>query len=155
LKEPTVANVYTCGTFDLFHPGHIAFLKRCSRLAGPDGTLTVGLNTDQFVMSYKQRLPVMQFDERWSMLKECRYVTKIMRNIGGADLRPSISSCRPGIDIIAVGSDWACKDYFSQTGLTDCWLESNNIILVYLPYTAGISTSQLRERILANEGRLV
>jgi len=146
-----VAHVYTCGTFDLFHPGHISFLKRCSRLAGAGGTLTVGLNTDQFVFWYKKQRPVMRFDERWEMLKECQYVTKVIRNVAGADLRPSIAACSPRIDTIAVGSDWACKDYFAQTGLSDTWLDGNNILLVYLPYTQGISTSTLRERILADE----
>lgn len=145
-----MAHVYTCGTFDLFHPGHISFLKRCARLAA-GGPVTVGLNTDQFVLSYKKRRPVMHFDERFAMLSECKYVNNIMRNISGADLRPSINACKPAVDIIAVGSDWACKDYFAQTGLSDTWLEGNNILLVYVPYTPSVSTSQLRERILSDE----
>ena len=37
--------VYTGGTFDLFHRGHLEFLKSISQI----GDVVVSLNTDEFV----------------------------------------------------------------------------------------------------------
>ena len=38
--------LYTGGTFDLFHSGHVNFLSRCKLLADE---VVVSLNTDQFI----------------------------------------------------------------------------------------------------------
>ena len=48
--------VYTGGTFDLFHSGHVQFLRRCADL----GRVVVSLNTDEFVKSYKPYPPHLQ-----------------------------------------------------------------------------------------------
>jgi glycerol-3-phosphate cytidylyltransferase len=44
-----MAVVYTGGTFDLFHSGHVNLLRRCSEI----GTVVVSLNTDEFIEKYK------------------------------------------------------------------------------------------------------
>jgi cytidyltransferase-like protein len=49
--------VYTGGTFDLFHAGHVKFLKRCQEIAGIAGGVTVSLNTDEFIYEYKKVKP--------------------------------------------------------------------------------------------------
>ena len=51
--------VYTGGTFDLLHSGHIRFLKACRRLVGADGEVVVSLNTDAFIEAYKGKPPVI------------------------------------------------------------------------------------------------
>lgn len=135
--------IYTGGTFDLFHYGHVNFLKQCSRLASK---VVVSLNTDEFIQDYKGKLPIMTYKEREISLKECKYVTEVIPNIGGKDSKPTILKVKP--DIIAIGDDWAKKDYYSQMGFTQNWLDKNNIILLYLAYTQGISTSEIKKRIL-------
>ena len=47
--------VYTGGTFDLLHAGHVKFLRRCAEF----GRVVVALNTDEFVEQYKGRKPIM------------------------------------------------------------------------------------------------
>src|SRR5438105_3578943 len=53
--------VYTGGTFDLIHTGHLYLLRQCRSLAGPAGVVVVSLNTDEFVLEYKQRAPIQPY----------------------------------------------------------------------------------------------
>ena len=137
--------VYTGGTFDLFHSGHLRFLKACRRLAGDDGRVVVALNTDAFIQAYKGSSPIMSFDERKAVLLGCRYVDQVIANIGGADSKPSIEQVMP--DYVVIGDDWARKDYYAQMQFTRAWLDALEIQLVYVPYTPGISTTELKQRI--------
>ena len=132
--------VYTGGTFDLFHAGHVNFLKRCSEI----GSVTVGLNTDEFIYLYKGKYPWMSYSERRAVLEACRWVDEVVPNKWGKDSRPTILDVQP--DIVAIGSDWARKDYYKQMMFDQDWLDENNIMLLYIPYTSGISTTELKER---------
>ena len=133
--------LYTGGTFDLFHYGHVNFLKQCSLLCDK---IIVGLNTDQFVTEYKSK-PVINYEERRLYLLSCKYVFDVVPNTFGKDSKPTILSIKP--NIIAIGDDWAKKDYYKQMDFTQDWLEENNIVLVYIPYTKGISSSEIKNRI--------
>lgn len=133
--------VYTGGTFDLFHSGHVAFLKRCAEV----GSVTVSLNTDEFIAAYKGRPPVMSFAERKAVLLGCKYVDSVVANVGGADSRIAIELAQP--DIIIIGSDWARRDYYAQMQFDQDWLDERGIGLAYIPYTQGISTTELKKRI--------
>lgn len=133
--------VYTGGTFDLFHSGHVAFLKRCAEV----GSVTVSLNTDEFIAAYKGKPPVMSFAERKAVLLGCKYVDSVVANVGGADSRIAIELAQP--DIIIIGSDWARRDYYAQMQFDQDWLDERGIGLAYIPYTQGISTTELKKRI--------
>jgi glycerol-3-phosphate cytidylyltransferase len=135
--------LYTGGTFDIFHYGHVNFLRQCSKLAD---TLIVSLNTDEFIKSYKGCAPIMNYTEREKSLRSCPYVTDVIPNIGGSDSKPAILSVNP--NIIAIGDDWAKRDYYAQMHFTQHWLDENDILLVYLAYTSGISTSEIKRRVL-------
>jgi len=52
-------------------------------------------------------------------------------------------------DIIAIGTDWAHKDYFAQMQFDVDWLEAHGIGLLYLPYTLGISSTEVKKRLRA------
>lgn len=137
--------VYTGGTFDLVHSGHIRLLRACRRIAGQDGRVIVALNTDAFIEAYKGKPPVMSFDERKEVLKALKYVDDVIPNYAGADSKPAITKVNP--DFIVIGTDWANRDYYAQMQFTQGWLDSRGIQLVYAPYTDGISTTDLKSRI--------
>lgn len=134
--------LYTGGTFDLFHYGHTNFLRQCSKLADK---IIVSLNTDEFIQEYKGKTPIMTYSEREQSLMDCKYVHSVVPNSGGADSKPAILEVNP--DIIAIGTDWAKKDYYKQMQFTQEWLDNNDILLVYLAYTEGISTTEIKRRI--------
>ena len=133
--------IYTGGTFDLFHSGHANFLKQCSEL----GRVVVSLNTDEFIATYKGKPPIMDYAERKAVLESCRYVDEVIPNEGGTDSTIAIIKVNP--DIIAIGSDWAKRDYYKQMGFSQDWLDARGYSLLYIPYTSGISTTKLKARI--------
>jgi len=134
--------LYTGGTFDIFHSGHVSFLKMCSRIADE---VVVCLNKDEFINNFKGAKPVLSYEDRKTCLESCRYVDRVVENTGGEDSKPSILSVNP--DILAIGSDWCSKNYYEQMGFTQKWLDENEIVLVYLPYTQGISSSKIKKQI--------
>jgi glycerol-3-phosphate cytidylyltransferase len=135
--------VYTGGTFDLFHSGHVNFLKRCQQIAGVDGQVVVALNTDEFIYDYKKKKPVLSFDQRKDVLESCRYVSEVVANVGGSDSKKTIEMVE-SVDVIAIGSDWARKDYYAQMEFDQDWLDEKNISLIYIPYTKGISSTFIK-----------
>ena len=88
----------------------------------------------------------MTYNERKRSLEGIRYVDEVIPNIGGEDSKPAILSVHP--NIVAIGDDWAKKDYFAQMNFTQDWLDEQDIVLVYLSYTKGISTTDIKKRIL-------
>lgn len=136
--------VYTGGTFDLFHSGHINLLKRCKEIGGNESRVVVSLNTDDFILQYKGQLPIYNTKERKAVLESCKYVDKVILNVGGFNSRIAIESVMP--NYIVVGSDWAKKDYYTQMGFDQDWLDERGIGLVYVPYTKNISSTILKSR---------
>jgi glycerol-3-phosphate cytidylyltransferase len=136
--------LYTGGTFDLFHYGHVNFLKKCYSICS---NIIVALNSDDFVKKYKEK-PIFDYQEREKSLLECQYVNKVIKHDNHFDSKSTIESVKP--DIIAVGDDWCRKDYYKQMGFSQEWLDENNITLIYIPYTRGVSTSEIKNRIINN-----
>ena len=137
--------VYTGGTFDIFHSGHVNLLQRCKDISGIDGQVIVSLNTDEFIFNYKGKNPVCSFEERKSVLESCQFVDKVIPNYGGPDSTIAIDLVAP--DYIVIGSDWALKDYHSQMGFDQEWLDSRGIGLMYVPYTKNVSSTNIKSRI--------
>jgi glycerol-3-phosphate cytidylyltransferase len=133
--------IYTGGTFDLFHAGHVEFLKRCASY----GDVWVSLNTDEFIAEYKGKPPVISFADRKTVLESCRYVSGVIANVGGHDSKPAIESVDP--DLIVIGSDWARRNYYGQMAFDQDWLDARGIGLMYLPYTQGISSTVIKQRL--------
>jgi glycerol-3-phosphate cytidylyltransferase-like family protein len=125
----------------------VEFLRRCAEL----GSVTVSLNEDEFIEKYKGKRPVISYQERKDVLLGCRWVDRVVPNLGGADSRVAIDLCSP--DLIVIGSDWARRDYYAQMQFDQDWLDERGIGLVYIPYTQGISSTAIKERLRFN-GRI-
>ena len=138
--------IYTGGTFDLFHVGHLNLLKRCHEIAGFNGQVIVSLNTDEFIEKYKGKKPLISYEDRKAILESCRYVDSVIENYGGIDSKESILSAQ-FINVIAIGSDWATKDYYKQMNFTQDWLDEQGISLIYIPYTKRISSTLIKQKI--------
>ena len=68
----------------------------------------------------------------------------VIPNIDGPNSTITIDLVKP--DYIIIGSDWARRDYYKQMGFTQDWLDSRGIGLIYVPYTEGISTTEIKKR---------
>lgn len=137
--------VYSGGTYDLFHWGHVEMLRRLRDIAGPDGVVIVAVNTDEFVEQFKGKRPVMSLEERMAVVAACRYVDVVVPNLSGADSRPTI--LETGADFVVTGTDWCERDYMAQMSFTREWLEENGIGFGFIPYTAGVSSTDVRSRL--------
>lgn len=132
--------VLTIGTFDLPHAGHVRFLRRCAQL----GELTVGVNTDRFVRTYKPD-PVIPEGQREEIIAAFGFVKRTLLNDGpGVDV---IRRLNP--DVLAIGPDWYARDYPAQIGMHADELFALNITLAFVgpAREQGLFASEIRGRI--------
>jgi ethanolamine-phosphate cytidylyltransferase len=66
--------IYCDGTFDLFHSGHINFLKSCKEMGN---YLIVGVISDENVNSYK-RYPVLNLKDRVKILQHIDFIDEVI-----------------------------------------------------------------------------
>ncbi len=137
MKKETI--VYTAGTWDMFHIGHLNIFKKSKEL----GTkLVVGVSTDELVASYKVAPPVIPYKDRVEVVKSCKYVDEVVKQSKLMDIN-QLKEIKP--DIITIGDDWKTK-YLE--GLE--WAKNQpNIKVVYLEYTSRISSTQIKDTIKA------
>lgn len=111
-------------------------LKRATWL----GKLTVGVNTDRFVASYKAE-PEQGQDQRVAALQSLGYVT-VLNDGPGTDL---IFDLRPRT--LAIGPDWFDRDYLGQIGMTADELFGLDVVLAFVPppRVPGLSSTALRK----------
>lgn len=130
--------VYTSGTFDMLHANHIKMIEYARSLGD---ILIVGVNTDELVESYKSQ-PIIPFDERIALVKALKYPDIV---IPQHSLDHSDKVEKLHFDVFVVGDDWAGKyDYLKDKGVD----------VVYFPYGAGVSSTNLKQRIYERYGKL-
>lgn len=75
VATPVSVTVFTNGCFDLFHYGHVDFLRRCKAMGS---RLIVGLNTDQSIRRLKgTQRPIIAECWRQEVVSACRYVDEV------------------------------------------------------------------------------
>ena len=129
---------YTQGTFDLFHIGHLQLLKRAREQCDK---LIVGVNADQLVSEYKHKVPVICQEDRAAIIRELRCVDQVV-------LTETLDKCvmydQLRFHRIFIGDDWKGNARWQQT---EREMNERGVELIYLPYTPGISSSVIREKI--------
>lgn len=132
-----IKKVYVGMSADLIHPGHINILKEAAKL----GSVTVGLLTDKAIASYK-RLPYMTFDQRKEVVQNLKSVTSVVSQ-ESLDYRPNIKKIKP--DYVVHGDDWKEGIQKKTRQQVKEVLESWGGVLVEIPYTKGISSTQINK----------
>ncbi len=128
---------FSCGSFDLFHGGHVSMLRECKKVCDE---LIVGIQTDPTIDRSKKNKPIQSIVERQISVGACRYVDKITVYETEKDLEDLLSIL--DIDIRIVGADWKGKSF---TGKEIC--AKRGIEIHYNTRDHRFSTSELRERI--------
>ncbi|KAM9784911.1 ethanolamine-phosphate cytidylyltransferase-like isoform 2-T2 [Syngnathus typhle] len=76
--QPGDTIIYVAGAFDLFHIGHVDFLRAVHKMADKP-YIIVGLHFDQEVNRYKgKNYPIMNVHERTLCVLACRYVAEVV-----------------------------------------------------------------------------
>ncbi|MFI1015812.1 phosphoenolpyruvate mutase [Streptomyces sp. NPDC020965] len=131
--------VYVGMSADLIHPGHINIIQR----AGDLGDITIGLLTDAAIASYK-RLPHMTFEQRQAVVKNLKGVTAVVPQ-HTLDYAENLRLIRP--DFVLHGDDWRTGvQKHTRERVIDVLAEWGGE-LVEVPYTTGISSTQLHRSV--------
>jgi glycerol-3-phosphate cytidylyltransferase len=136
--------VYTVGTFDLLHVGHLALLEYCETLGD---TVAVGVASDRVVNLYKPNVPVIPLDQREEMLKALRCVD-IVRPYHDLEY---ISGCKElDVDIFVVGEDWGKKPHNIEV---ECYLKSRGKKVIKVLYNSRTSSTKIKLNTVAQSQR--
>ena len=123
---------------DLFHYGHVNFLKKAS---SHGDFLLVGVHADEEVMTYKRR-PILSMEERVASVEGCRYADEVIPNAPLEIDRTFIE--KHNIDLVIHGDD------FSSDLEQLCYkIPMEMGIYRTVGYTEGISTTDLIDRVKA------
>lgn len=137
--------VFTSGSFDLFHIGHLNILEKSAALGDE---LIVGVSTDELIEKYKGMKPIIPFEQRIRIVGAISCVTKVVKQV---KLTEIAQLQREQIDIVTIGDDWENK-YLE--GLE--WMKSRpGKKVVYFPYTPGISTTTIKKSIIDGANRII
>lgn len=129
--------VYIAMSADLIHHGHMNVIEEGRK----HGDIILGLLTDEAIASYK-RIPVMTFDQRKRVVENLQGVSEVVAQ-ETLDYAPNLRRYRP--DIVIHGDDWKSGPQKKTRSTVIEVLKEWGGELVELPYTSGISSSQIRE----------
>lgn len=132
---------YTCGVFDVFHIGHLNLLERCKDLCD---ILIVGVCDDTYVREIKHKEPVYPEDQRVRILKALKVVDDaVLVDIKSTEDK-MLALDRFHFDVLFSGDDWKGSERYKHT---EEQFSKYGVSIEYLPYTKGISTTQIKEEI--------
>jgi len=127
---------YTTGVFDLFHIGHLNILKNAKQYCD---FLIVGVTTDEITFAMKNKYPIIPFVERIEIVNQIKYVDRAVPKLDIDNLEAWKDL---EFNVFFKGDDWKgtekgykLEDDFGKLGVN----------IVYFPYTAGTSSTQLRQ----------
>jgi len=132
--------VYTVGTFDLLHVGHLALLEYCKSLGD---TVAVGVASDEVVMLYKPNIPVIPLDQRIEMLKALSCVDIVMpyHELDYLTVCKEVKA-----DIFVIGEDWGRKPH--NRGVED-YLKEQGKQIVQVQYNPRTSSTEIRKTVIS------
>jgi len=132
--------VYTVGTFDLLHVGHLALLEYCATLGD---TVAVGVASDEVVKLYKPHPPVIPLEQRIEMLLALSCVDIV---IPYHEL-DYLSVCKKvKADIFVIGEDWGRKPHNQDV---ENYFNIKGKKVVQIKYSPKNSSTQIKKDIIA------
>lgn len=134
-NERRVKIGYLSGTFDLFHVGHLKLLERAKNQCD---YLIVGVHLDA---SHKGKETFIPFEERKAIVGACKYVDRVVQSCPEDDEAWNLWH----YDKLFVGSDYKGTERFTRY---ERFFEDKDVEIVYLPYTKGTSSTQIRKTVL-------
>jgi|TARA_B100001093_G_scaffold435659_1_gene433717 glycerol-3-phosphate cytidylyltransferase len=138
--------VYTVGTFDLLHVGHLALLNQCKLLGN---ILVVGVASDAVVNMYKPNVPVVPLEQRVEMLEALSCVD-IVRPYYQLEY---VSGCKEvDVDIFVVGEDWGKRQHNLDV---NNYLRKMGKEIVKVTYNPRTSSTNIKKIVLAQSQKIL
>jgi glycerol-3-phosphate cytidylyltransferase len=132
--------VYTVGTFDLLHVGHLALLNRCRSLGD---VVAVGVASDEVVNLYKPSVPVIPLNQRMEMLEalECVDIVRPYHEL------EYVSGCKDvNADIFVIGEDWGRNAHNLDV---ESYLAAAGKKIIQVRYNPRTSSTQIKQTVVA------
>lgn len=133
---------YTTGVFDLFHVGHLNILKKAKEQCE---FLIVGVSTDELVESYKNKKPIIPYEERKAIVESIKYVDKV---IPQENMNKFEAWEKEKFDVLFHGDDWKNSDLYKEN---EKKLKEVGVEFVYFPYTKSTSSTIIREKLINSQ----
>jgi len=133
--------VYIGMSADIIHPGHLNIIKEGAKF----GQVTIGLLTDEAIASYK-RLPYLDYEQRKIIVENIKNVEKVIPQ-NTLDYVPNLLLEKP--DYVVHGDDWKEGIQKKTRQRVVDTIKKWGGKVIDIPYTKGISSSQLNEKIKA------
>ena len=127
---------YTQGVYDMFHIGHLNLINQAKEQCE---YLIVGVNSDLLVRSYKNKIPVINENDRRIIVENIKAVDKAVI-VESLDKIEQFHKYH--FNAIFIGDDWKDNIRWVETAKD---LKEYGVDTVFLPYTHGISSTELRE----------
>lgn len=127
---------YTTGVFDLFHIGHLNVLKNAKAKCN---YLIVGVSTDECVKTYKNKAPIIPFEERKAIVEAIEYVDEVVPQ---ETMDKFEAWERLQYNVLLHGDDW------KGSAMYDRYIEQfkgTGVAIEFLPHTPGTSSTMLTE----------
>lgn len=139
--------IYTVGTFDMLHVGHLALLEYCKTLGD---VVAVGVASDSVVNTYKPNVPVIPLEQREEMLKGLRCVD-IVRPYYELEY---VSACKElNVDIFVIGEDWGSNPHNIAV---ESYLKSKGKQIIQVRYNPRTSSTKIKQNVIAQfRGRYI
>ena len=131
---------YTCGVFDLFHVGHLNLLERCKDMCD---YLIVGICDDKYVTDIKKKTPVIPEEDRLRILNALKCVDRAELVDIETTNDKMLALDRFKFDVLFSGDDWKGSERYLKT---EEQFAPFGVKIEYLPYTQGVSTSDIKEK---------
>lgn len=131
---------YTTGVFDMFHIGHLNILKKAKEQCD---YLIVGVSTDELVQNYKNKTPIIPFEERAEIVSSLEYVDKVVKQ---TSMNKFEAWKEYKFDVMFHGDDWKNSEMWKEY---EKQFKELGVDIVYFPYTKDTSSTILREKLCA------
>lgn len=129
--------VYIAMSADIIHNGHINIINEGAKL----GDVIIGVLTDEAIAAYK-RLPLLDYNTRVTILSNIKGVVKTVKQ-ETLSYAKNITELKP--DYVVHGDDWQSGVQSNVRREVIELLEEYGGKLVEIPYTGGVSATQLEE----------
>ena len=128
---------YTQGVYDMFHIGHLNLINNAKQHCD---YLIVGVNSDVLVKNYKNKVPVINQEERRFIVENIKAVDKaiIVETLDKEEIYNDLK-----FDAIFIGDDWKDEPRWINTQKN---MAQKGVDVVFLPYTSNISSTILRTK---------
>ncbi|MDT2771480.1 adenylyltransferase/cytidyltransferase family protein [Enterococcus pseudoavium] len=133
---------FTAGTYDMFHVGHLNLIEHAKLLCD---YLIVGVNQDELVQSYKHKCPLICEEQRLR-------IVSALKPVDEAHLMSSLNKMEAWekfkFDAVFIGSDYEGSERYRLEAER---LKEVEAEVCFVPYSEGISSTILANRIIDNE----